>query len=59
MRAPAGRHKVLALAVCLAFITYLDRVCISVTAPDIMRELSLTKVQMVHFQLVHARLRAV
>jgi MFS transporter, ACS family, glucarate transporter len=41
-----GRHKVLALAVCLAFITYLDRVCISVTAPDIMRELSLTKVQM-------------
>ena len=46
MRAPAGRHKVLALAVCLAFITYLDRVCISVTAPDIMRELSLTKVQM-------------
>jgi MFS transporter, ACS family, glucarate transporter len=41
-----GRHKVLALTVCLAFITYLDRVCISVTAPDIMRELSLTKVQM-------------
>ena len=46
MRAPAGRHKVLALAVCLALITYLDRVCISVTAPDIMRELSLTKIQM-------------
>jgi MFS family permease len=41
-----GRYKVLALAVCLAFITYLDRVCISVTAPDIMRELSLTPVQM-------------
>src|SRR5882757_4144521 len=46
MRAPAGRHKVLALAFCLAFITYLDRVCISVTAPAIMRDLSLTKVQM-------------
>jgi ACS family glucarate transporter-like MFS transporter len=46
MRAPAGRHKVLALAVALAFITYLDRVCISVTAPDIMHDLSLTPVQM-------------
>lgn len=46
MRAPAGRHKVLALAVCLAFITYLDRVCISVTAPAIMRDLSLTPVEM-------------
>jgi MFS family permease len=44
--APAGRHKVLALAVCLAFITYLDRVCISVTAPEIMRDLSLNPVQM-------------
>jgi MFS transporter, ACS family, glucarate transporter len=42
----AGRHKVLALAVSLAFITYLDRVCISVTAPAIMRELSLTPVEM-------------
>ena len=42
----AGRHKILALAVCLAFITYLDRVCISVTAPAIMRELALTPVQM-------------
>ncbi|HEY3940674.1 MAG TPA: MFS transporter, partial [Bryobacteraceae bacterium] len=46
MKAPAGRHKVLALAVCLAFITYLDRVCISVTAPAIMHDLSLTPVQM-------------
>lgn len=46
MRAPAGRHKVLALAVALAFITYLDRVCISVTAPAIMRDLALTPVQM-------------
>ena len=46
MKAPGGRHKVLALAVCLAFITYLDRVCISVTAPAIMHDLSLTPVQM-------------
>ncbi|MEO7144034.1 MAG: MFS transporter [Bryobacteraceae bacterium] len=46
MRAPAGRHQALALAVCLAFITYLDRVCISVTAPAIMRDLSLTPIQM-------------
>jgi len=37
---------VLALAVCLAFITYLDRVCISVTAPEIMRDFSLNPVQM-------------
>jgi ACS family glucarate transporter-like MFS transporter len=34
------------MAVCLAFITYLDRVCIAITAPSIMRELSLSKVQM-------------
>lgn len=40
------RHRVLALTVLLAFITYLDRVCISVTAPQIMRELSLTSFQM-------------
>ena len=46
MKAPGGRHKVLALAVCLAFITYLDRVCISVTAPAIMHDLFLTPVQM-------------
>ena len=40
------RFKVLALAVCMASITYLDRVCISITAPDIMRDLSLSKLQM-------------
>ncbi|MEP6539358.1 MAG: MFS transporter, partial [Bryobacteraceae bacterium] len=40
------RYRVLAMAVCLAFITYLDRVCISVTAPSIMRDLGLTKLQM-------------
>lgn len=40
------RYRVLGMAVCLAFITYLDRVCISVTAPAIMRDLGLTKLQM-------------
>ncbi|HET6962627.1 MAG TPA: MFS transporter, partial [Terriglobia bacterium] len=48
--APAGvshvRYKVLFFGVCLAAITYLDRVCISITAPDIMRELSLSPLQM-------------
>jgi len=40
------RYKVLAMAVLLAGITYLDRVCISSTAPYMMRDLGLTPVQM-------------
>lgn len=40
------RYKVLGLAVLLAGITYLDRICISMAAPYIMRDLSLTDVQM-------------
>ena len=36
----------LALAVLLAGITYLDRICISITAPEMMKELGLSKVQM-------------
>lgn len=40
------RYRVLALAVLLAGITYLDRVCISLTAPAMMRDLGLSKVQM-------------
>jgi MFS family permease len=40
------RYKVLAFGVCLAAITYLDRVCISITAPEMMRELSLSPLQM-------------
>jgi ACS family glucarate transporter-like MFS transporter len=40
------RYRVLALSVALAFITYLDRVCISVTAPAIIRDLKLTSLQM-------------
>ena len=40
------RYRVVAMAVLLAMVTYLDRVCISVLAPDIMRDLSLSKMQM-------------
>lgn len=40
------RYRVLALAVLLAAITYLDRICISLTAPAMMRELGINKVQM-------------
>jgi MFS transporter, ACS family, glucarate transporter len=40
------RYQVVALAVLLGMVTYLDRVCISKLAPDIMRDLQLDKVQM-------------
>ena len=40
------RHKVVAMATALAMITYLDRVCIAKLAPDIMRDLDLSKIQM-------------
>lgn len=40
------RYKVLAYAVAMAAITYFDRVCISTLAPDIMRELGLSRLQM-------------
>jgi MFS family permease len=40
------RHRVVGLAVLLAMVTYLDRVCISKLAPDIMRDLGLSKIQM-------------
>lgn len=40
------RYRVLGFAVCLAAITYLDRVCISIVAPQMMRDLSLTTLQM-------------
>ncbi|MGH9832110.1 MAG: MFS transporter, partial [Blastocatellia bacterium] len=46
LRSSRVRHRVLALAVCLAAITYLDRVCISLTAPAMMNDLGLSKVQM-------------
>lgn len=40
------RYKVLAMAMALGAITYLDRVAISVTRPDIARDLQLTPIQM-------------
>jgi MFS family permease len=40
------RFGVVALAVALAMVTYLDRACIGTLAPDIMRDLSLSKDQM-------------
>ena len=40
------RFAVLAFGVCLSAITYFDRVCISVTAQDIMRDLNLTQLEM-------------
>src|ERR1700745_4233873 len=44
--ASRARFVVLAFGVMLAGVTYLDRVCISVTAKQIMRDLSLDEVQM-------------
>ena len=40
------RYKVIAFAVALAAVTYLDRACIGTLAPDIMRDLGLSKDQM-------------
>jgi MFS family permease len=40
------RYRVVAFAVSLAALTYLDRVCISVLAPDIMKDLGLSRIQM-------------
>lgn len=40
------RFRVLAMTVTLSFITYPDRVCVSITAPQIMRDLSLKSMQM-------------
>jgi MFS transporter, ACS family, glucarate transporter len=40
------RYRVVGLAVLLAMVTYLDRVCISTLAKDIMRDLSLSETQM-------------
>ena len=40
------RYRVVSFAMALAAVTYLDRVCISVVAPDIMRDLGLSRIQM-------------
>jgi len=40
------RYRVVAFTMALAAVTYLDRVCISIVAPQIMRDLRLTNIQM-------------
>ncbi|HEY7303325.1 MAG TPA: MFS transporter [Bryobacteraceae bacterium] len=40
------RYRVVAFTIILAAVTYLDRVCISILAPNIMRDLRLTGIQM-------------
>lgn len=40
------RYQVVAAAVAMAAVTYLDRVCISILAPSIMHDLRLTQIQM-------------
>src|SRR5688572_11785978 len=42
----AVRHRVVAFTVALAAVTYLDRVCIAVLAPQISVELGLSRIQM-------------
>jgi len=53
-----ARYRVVALATSLAMVTYLDRVCIAKLAPDIMRDLALSTVQMGYvfsaFQLAYS-----
>lgn len=40
------RYRILVFAVLLASLTYLDRVCISLTAPLMMKDLGLSQIQM-------------
>jgi MFS transporter, ACS family, glucarate transporter len=40
------RYRVVAFAVALAGVTYLDRICISILAPSMMRDLSLSRMEM-------------
>lgn len=42
----AVRHRVVAFTVALAAVTYLDRVCIAVLAPQISSELELSRIEM-------------
>ena len=43
MQATGTRHKVIAFAITLAVLSYIDRVCISQAAPIISKEFNLTK----------------
>ncbi len=46
MTATRVRYRVVAAAVALAGVTYLDRVCVGVLAPSIMADLHITQIQM-------------
>lgn len=46
MQPTRTRYRAAGFLFALAAITYLDRICISILAPDIARDLSLTKIQM-------------
>jgi MFS family permease len=46
MQPTRTRYRAAGFLLALAAVTYLDRVCISVLAPEIARDLSLTKIQM-------------
>lgn len=46
MRPTRTRYRAAGFLLALAAVTYLDRVCISVLAPDMARDLSLTKIQL-------------
>src|SRR5258708_17292032 len=46
MNSSPVRYRVVAATVALAGVTYLDRVCISILAPSIMRDLQLSQIQM-------------
>jgi MFS family permease len=46
LRPTGARHWTLLFAATLAVITYIDRVCISQAAPEVQRDLGLTKAQM-------------
>ena len=46
VKATGARHKVIAFAVTLAVLSYIDRVCISQAAPIITKEFGLTRAQM-------------
>lgn len=48
------RYVVVGFAVALAGVTYLDRICISILAPSIMRDLSLSRIEMSYVFTVFA-----
>src|ERR1700689_3191562 len=46
MQPTRARYRAAGFLLALAAVTYLDRVCISILAPDIARDLSLSRIQM-------------